>query len=104
PIAVNEVVGEVVAYLGDQELARVPALAAADVGRANFFVRTWRWIRDAFSGGQQGAGLAHRPFTGQNQLDAGRRRAPRRRLPSAGKRHAVHRPERLRDADAAGWR
>lgn len=52
PIAVNEVVGEVVAYLGDQELARVPALAAADVGRANFFVRTWRWIRDAFSGGQ----------------------------------------------------
>lgn len=50
PIAVNQVVGEVVAYLGDQELARVPALAAADVDRANVFVRAWRWMRDALSG------------------------------------------------------
>jgi len=50
PIAVNQVVGEVVAYLSDQELARVPALAAADVDRANVFVRAWRWMRDALSG------------------------------------------------------
>lgn len=50
PIAVNDVVGEVVAYLGDQELARVPALAATDVERANFLVRGWRWLREAVSG------------------------------------------------------
>lgn len=50
PVSVNEVVGEVVAYIGDQELARVPALAAADAGRANFLVRSWRWVRDAVSG------------------------------------------------------
>lgn len=50
PIAVNDVVGEVVAYLGDQELARVPALAASDVERANVLVRAWRWVRDALTG------------------------------------------------------
>lgn len=50
PVTVNDVVGEVVASIGDQELARVPALAAADAGKANFLVRSWRWVRDAVSG------------------------------------------------------
>lgn len=52
PVMVNDVVGEVVAYMGDQELGRVPALAAADAERANFFVRGWRWLRDAFTGNE----------------------------------------------------
>lgn len=50
PVAVNDVVGEVVAYIGDEELTRVPAIAAADVARANLFVRGWRWLRNAVFG------------------------------------------------------
>lgn len=50
PVTVNDVVGEVVAYMDEQELGRVPALAAADAERANFLVRGWRWLRDAFVG------------------------------------------------------
>lgn len=45
PIQLNDVVGEVVASLDGVELARVPAVAAADMGRANLFVRGWRWLR-----------------------------------------------------------
>lgn len=52
PVTVNDEVGQIVAYMDGRELARVPALAASDVGRANFFVRTWRWIRDAFTGAE----------------------------------------------------
>jgi len=50
PVAVDEVVGEIVAYVGDEEVGRVAAIAAADMGRANFFVRTFRWLRDLVSG------------------------------------------------------
>lgn len=50
PVAVDEVVGEIVAYVGDEEVGRVPAIAAADMGRANFLVRSFRWLRDVVSG------------------------------------------------------
>jgi len=49
-VAVDEVVGEIVAYVGDEEVGRVPAIAAADMGRANFLVRSFRWLRDVVSG------------------------------------------------------
>ncbi len=37
PCMVNDDVGEIVAYMGGQELGRVPALAAADVGPSQLF-------------------------------------------------------------------
>lgn len=46
PLQVNDVVGEVIAYLDDTEVGRVPALAASDTGRANVLVRGWRWLRN----------------------------------------------------------
>lgn len=46
PVQVNDVVGEVVAYLDGNELARIPALSATDVARANIAVRGWRWLRN----------------------------------------------------------
>lgn len=52
PVAVDEPVGEIVAYVGDEEVGRVPAIAAADAGRANFLVRGWRWLRDLVGRGE----------------------------------------------------
>lgn len=46
PLQLNDVVGDVVAYLDGVEVGRVPALAATDIGRANIFVRGWRWLRN----------------------------------------------------------
>lgn len=51
PIAVDDVVGHVVATLDGEEIGRVPAIAAADLQRANALTRGWRWLRDALSGG-----------------------------------------------------
>lgn len=45
PVSLNDPVGEVVAYLDGVELSRAPAVAAADMGRANLAVRGWRWLR-----------------------------------------------------------
>lgn len=45
PVQLNDPVGEVVAYLDGVELSRAPAVAAADMGRANLAVRGWRWLR-----------------------------------------------------------
>ncbi len=50
PVAVDEPVGEIVAYVGNEEVGRVQAIAAADIGRANFLVRAFRWLRDLVSG------------------------------------------------------
>jgi len=52
PVAVDQPVGEIVAYVGDEEVGRVPAIAAANIGRANFLVRGWRWLRDMVTGGE----------------------------------------------------
>lgn len=50
PVAVDERVGDVVAYLDDEELGRVPAIAATDVDRANVLVRGFRWLRNMITG------------------------------------------------------
>lgn len=50
PVAKGEQVGEYVVYIDGNEVRRVPAFAAVDVERANFFVRIWRMIRDFFLG------------------------------------------------------
>jgi len=52
PVAIDEPVGEIVAFVGDEEVGRVPAIAAAAIDRANFLVRGYRWLRDLVFGGE----------------------------------------------------
>src|SRR5690606_38766718 len=46
PVAVGDVVGEVVARVGGEELGRVPVVAQRASERVNFIVGLWRAVRD----------------------------------------------------------
>ena len=49
PVTRGQQVGWVVGLVGDQEVARVPAVAEGAMGRASAGRRLWRWLRDAVS-------------------------------------------------------
>lgn len=46
PIEKGQEMGELVVFLGDQEVVRTPVFAGEDVERANLLVRAWRSLRD----------------------------------------------------------
>jgi len=56
PVAVGDVVGELVARVGGEELGRVPVVAQRASERVNFVVGLWRAVRDFFVGLVSGNG------------------------------------------------